>query len=171
MVIPSNVMKSIEKKPTDNNFIYGAEMLYKRLSDVIAGKVEYCFYDMATAANCLEMYYKGMLEASGCNVSPTVMYESHNLKELYNLVCIECIPLTPNADIQTQRDIGRFLKELSAEYINARYNASCPLESEFKGVMEFITSHREKIMSTLDPDRSWDSNKPKQEYVPDWMEK
>ena len=58
--------------------------MWKRLNDVKNKKVDFIDPDMSMLANTLELYYKGMLEASGLEINDHLLNETHNLYTLYS---------------------------------------------------------------------------------------
>lgn len=154
MYIPDNILKCVQKLPTDNDKIYGAEQMYARLSSIT--RETYLDIDMAMVANCLELYYKGVLEASGLSVDPMLLNKSHSLNRLYQEITNRIIPLGNEKTPSEIRDMNMFLSDLSCLYIDARYhNAQTPFE-DFEKCRAFVSAQREKCMSLLDPSRAWD---------------
>lgn len=156
MIIPDSILKSVEKKPTDNDKIYAAEDMYKRLKLVVNEDIPYFNFDMATLANSLELYYKGYLEASGLNLDRHLMNESHSLSSLFTEISTRIEPPADVSSPSASRDMRMFLKNLSALYIDARYNNAQISFDEFKKCFQFLTSQRNYVMGRLDPSRAWD---------------
>lgn len=172
MYIPDSVLKTIEKKPTDNDYIYGAEQMFKRLSSIT--EESYLCIDMSMLANTLELYYKGVLEASGLNIDPYLMEESHSLSRLYAEVSSRITPLGNESSRDEQREKNNFLKNISALYIDARYHNAYTSYEDFCKCRIFLNDQRERCMTLLDPSKAWnkeikiiENNKlPHKEYVP-----
>lgn len=159
MIIPSAVLNAVTKLPTDNDFIYGAEALYTRMKDVEAGVCSYICPDMATLANMVEMYYKGMLASSGLKVDSYLLEKTHSLSALHSEISTRIVELSPGLSKTDRYSTRKFLDDLSAMYIDARYHNAQPTFEEFKACFAWAKKQREIIMSTLDPERSWDKDK------------
>lgn len=155
MLIPDSVMKAIPNKPADNNFIYSATDMWKRLEEIADGKVQFQNFDMALLANCVELYYKGMLQSSGLKVSEHLMQNSHSLYALHNEIENRIMSLTGTLTIGERRDYNNFLKDLSDMYISTRYNNVQVTFDEFKKCLNWARAQRDTVMNTLDPTGEW----------------
>lgn len=170
MYIPDSVLKNIEKKPTDNDYIYGAEQMYKRLSSIT--EETYLDIDMSMLANALEMYYKGVLDASGLNIDSYLM-KTHSLNELYREISVRISPLGNETTENDKRELRHYLNDLTALYVDARYHyAQTPYEDFDKNRL-FLSNQRERCMTMLDPSKSWEvsvkrekNNLPLKKYEP-----
>lgn len=151
MIIPDCIKNAVTKLPTDNDYFYGADMIWSRLEKVRNNQIDYIPYDMATLSNCLEMYYKGIIEASGIIISEHTMKESHYLPELFSQVNERIVPLIPNMDRTQDREVRIFLKNVSEMYISTRYKNAQPSFDDFCAVYDFVEKQRELIFNTLLP--------------------
>ncbi len=170
MFIPESVLESVEKRPIDNDYIYGAEEMYDDLTS--RDQNTYKNFHMSILANALEMYYKGVLQASGLQISDYVM-SSHNLYPLYSEIATRISPLGNETTPQEKRDVRTFLNNLTHLYIDAKYHHAQISYEDFQKCRTFLTNQRERCMSLLDPTRSWDvkkktepNNLPKAPYKP-----
>ena len=157
MYIPDSILKNIEKKPTDNDYIYTAEDMYK---DIMSKNEDtYKNFHMAVLANALELYYKGVLEASGLNVDRMLIEESHNLYRLYSEISTRIQPLTNESTMGEKRELREYLRNLSTLYIDARYHNAQTSYEDFDKCRQFLDNQRSRCMSLLDPSMEW--NKPR----------
>ncbi len=161
MHIPDSVMKNIEKKPTDNELIYAAEDMYEDL----CSKTEetYKNFHMSVLANALELYYKGVLKASGLSVDDYIMNESHSLNVLYSEISSRIRPLGNESTRGEVRDMKEYLRNLSSLYIDARYHNAQTSYEDFNKCRTFLENQRRRCMSMLDPSMAWDKPAVKKE--------
>lgn len=172
MIIPDSVLNKIEKKPIDNEKIYVAEEMYEDLMS--RTKETYRYYQMAVLANTLELYYKGLLDASGLIVSEHLMKESHDLCALNSEISSRIQDINNCKSQGEERSLRSYLRELSGLYIDARYHNAQTSFEDFDKCRQYLTIQREKCMSLLDPSRSWDkppikyesNNLPCKDYKP-----
>lgn len=151
MNIPSCILNSINKDIMDNNFFYGAEQMWQRLTDVKNKKVQYFDIDMSMLANCIECYYKGFLEASGVTVPEHIMKEGHNLLRLTDEIESRICPLQYNMTKSEDRDRRNFLWDLSHKYIDCRYNHEQVSFEDFLKCYNWVNKQRDLIFNTLKP--------------------
>lgn len=170
MFIPESVLQSVEKRPIDNDYIYGAEEMYDDLMS--RDQNTYKNFHMSILANALEMYYKGVLQASGLIV-PENMMKNHHLAVLYDEISSRITPLGNETTTQEKREVRLFLNNLSHLYIDAKYHHAQTSYEDFQKCRLFLSNQRERCMSLLDPTRSWDTKKkiepnnlPKTPYEP-----
>lgn len=155
MIIPDSVVKSIPSKPIDNNFIYCAMDMWERIEEISEGKVKFQNFDMALLANCMELFYKGLLQSSGLKVSEHLMNNSHSLYTLHNEIENRIMSLSGTMTIQERRDYNNFLKDLSDMYISTRYSYEQSSLEEFQKCVIWARNQRDIIMNTLDPTKEW----------------
>lgn len=161
MYIPESVLKNMERKPTDNDFIYGAEEMYE---DIMSrDENTYRNYHMAVLANTLEMYYKGVLSASGLNLDEHLMKESHSLAALNEEISTRIQPLNNATTTGDKKALREYLHTLSALYIDARYHHAQTSFDDFDKCRQFLTDQRRRCMSLLDPSMEWDKPRAKTE--------
>lgn len=149
--IPSCITNAIHKDVMDNNFFYGAEQMWQRLTDVKEGKVPYLNIDMALLANFMECYYKGFLLASGVNVPAHIMNESHSLVRLTEEIESRICPLQYNMSKTEERDRRNFLFDLGSKYIDCRYNNEQVSKEDFLQCYEWAKKQKELIHNILKP--------------------
>lgn len=161
MYIPDSVIKNLETRPTDNDYIYAAEDMYEDLMS--RTEENYKNYHMAVLANTLELYYKGVLQASGLSVDEHLMKKSHSLNTLYREISDRIQPLNNLQTESEKRDMRHFLFELSALYTDARYHYAQTSYEEFDKSRQFLSDQRKRCMTMLDPSMEWDKVKAKAE--------
>ncbi|MBR3517932.1 MAG: hypothetical protein IKN07_01800 [Lachnospiraceae bacterium] len=158
MIIPDSVLNQLQRKPTDNSKIYVAEDMF----DDLESKTEQTYknYHMSILANDLELYYKGVLEASGLNVAESLMKESHDLYRLHSEISTRIQPLDVCNSRSEEHALKQFLRDISALYIDARYDYAQTSYDDFCKCRKYLEIQRDKCMSLLDPSRAWDKPKP-----------
>ena len=159
MIIPDSVINQLQKKPTDNEKIYVAEDMYE---DIMSKTRDtYKNYHMSVLANALELYYKGVLEASGLQVDPYLMKKSHSLHTLHAEIESRIgVMLDVCNSKSEERALHQFLVDLSSLYIDARYHFAQTSYEDFCKCRTYLEHQRDKCMSLLDPSRAWDKPKP-----------
>ena len=159
MKIPASVLKNLTFGPLDNPYIHGAEDMYERLCDIRDEKVKYHYFDMSTLSNCMELYYKGLLDKKCDTVDKEFFEKTHYLPALVRDVENRVQPILGNISKQDRRDVMNIFRDLSDYYISARYNHNpIPFET-FKEAMKLLDSQRYAVLSILDPEKSWDKKK------------
>ena len=160
MNIPNSIKNAVTKSPMDRTEFYNAEEMWNRLCIVKAEKVPFIKQDMAMLANTVELYYKGLILASGIKVSDHLMCESHSLYALTNEIENRIMPLSAPLSRTEERDRRNFLMDLSSMYIDARYRSVDVDFDEFKTCMEWAENQIRLIKESLLPPKneepSWD---------------
>lgn len=160
MNIPNSIKNSVVKSPLDRVEFYNAEEMWARLQFVKEQKVPFIKQDMATLANTVELYYKGLIKASGIKVSEHLMCESHSLYALTNEIENRIMPLSAPLSRTEERDRRNFLMDLSSMYIDARYRSVDVDFEEFKTCMDWAENQirliRESLLPPKNEEPSWD---------------
>lgn len=156
MVIPSCVKNVVTKTSLDNNFIYGADSMWGRLGMVREEKIPYIPQDVSMLANTLEMYYKGLIESSGIKVQESLLKQSHSLSRLYDEIDNRIKEIIPNQSKSDRRNMKMFLNDLSALYIDARYENAQPSFQEFCDCYDFVKTQREFVIELLSGPKSYE---------------
>lgn len=151
MNIPSCITSAIHKDVMDNDFFYGAEQMWTRLTDVRTGKVEYLNIDMSLLANFVECYYKGFLQASGVPVPERIMKETHSLLRLTEEIETRICPLQYGMSRTEERDRRNFLNDLSDKYIDCRYRNEQVSKEDFFKCYDWAKGQKGKIEDYLRP--------------------
>lgn len=163
MLIPSCITNAVTKSPMDNNYFYGAEQMWERLTAIKNGSVKYLNIDMSLLANCVECYYKGFLVAAGVNVPETVLKTSHSLLRLTEEIESRICPLQYNLSRTDERDRRNFLNDLSSKYITCRYNNEQVPKEDFLQCYAWAEKQREIVIKTLQPPKEPQMQPPTEE--------
>ena len=151
MNIPSCITSAIKKDVFANDYFYGADQLWERLTEVRRGRVKYINADMSMLANCVELYYKGLLYASKVKVPEDVMKESHSLLRLTDEIETKICPLQYNMTLSERRDRKNFLIDLGAKYITCRYHNEQVSREDFCKCYDWAKGQKEIIKEILAP--------------------
>ena len=150
MYIPDVVKAAVVKSPLDNNYFYGAEQMWDRLTKIRNDEIEYLNIDMSMLANCVELLYKGFLTAAGIDVAVSVGI-THNLCTLVTEIEKKICPLQY---IENQADLKKrkiFLDELSKKYLSTKYYNDQVTKEEFQACYDWAAKQRQLIMDYLIP--------------------
>jgi len=159
MIIPDSVIAAVPKSPLANDFIYGANKMWERLTLVHDGTIPYLAYDMATLANAVEMYYKGFIEVSGGEAlekaSKNLMENSHSLIALTKHIEEYITYLSSDRSYSARDERFKFLKNLSSAYLDGRYHMFAieanVSKEDFDKCFEWASKQRQFILDMILP--------------------
>ena len=151
MYIPECITNAVKPTFTDNDYFYGADDMWSRLIHVKDGTVPFISQDMSMLANVMELYYKGLLKASGMTVPRHLIEESHSLVALVDEIESRITPLSGSLSRQDERNRRNFLMDLSDLYIKTRYNHKQATFEEFCKCMIWAEKQKEIVKEILNP--------------------
>ncbi len=106
---------------------------------------------MSTLSNCIELFYKGLIQASGVSYPDSLMNESHSLVRLTEFIEAKIMPLSAPMSKRQEYERRDFLRSLQDMYIDARYGSVDVSFSDFCICYEWAEKQYTLIRETLIP--------------------